>query len=29
MKFERVNQYLQTGANIGVILSILERACDP
>jgi hypothetical protein len=26
MKFERVNQYLQTGANIGVILSILFLA---
>jgi hypothetical protein len=26
MKFERVNQYLQTGANIGVILSILVLA---
>ena len=26
MQFERVNQYLQTGANIGVILSILFLA---
>lgn len=26
MKFERVNQYLQTGANVGVILSILFLA---
>ena len=26
MKFDRVNQYLQTGANIGVILSILFLA---
>lgn len=26
MQFERVNQYLQTGANIGVILSILILA---
>jgi len=38
MKFDRVNQYLQTGANVGVILvaafvapidGLLERECDP